>query len=152
MNSWLQTFLLFFLLFNILIFIKGFYESKYKKNAYGKTKSLFFIGAFVWADAVVFGLFWTIVTISIIYLKDLRLFLLIISVFWVVRGLGESIYWFNQQFSTVNRNPIKHHTLYTIFHDDSVWFVDQIIWQCITVLSIVASIYFSWLWLQKLSS
>jgi len=48
---------------------------------------------FVWGDAVIFGLFWTVALIVAWVLKDWYLFLLIVSVFWVVRSLGETIYF-----------------------------------------------------------
>jgi hypothetical protein len=83
------------------------------------------------------------------WLNDWLLFWLIVSVFWAVRSWGETIYWLNQQFSTIERNPPKKHILYPIFHNDSVWFVHQIIWQCVTVISIVVSLYFGRLWLMK---
>ncbi|MFH2118290.1 MAG: hypothetical protein ABII10_00940 [Candidatus Paceibacterota bacterium] len=145
-----QTFLIIFALFNFLVFLKAFHECKTKKNAFGLTPLLTLIGAFVWADAVVFGLFWTIVSLAAWLMNDWLLFLLVVSLFWVVRSAGETIYWFNQQFSTVDRNPPEKHMFYSIFHNDSVWFVHQIIWQCVTVLSAVASLYFGWAWLQAL--
>ncbi len=151
MNSWQQTFILIYALFNLLVFLKGYYESKYKKNAYGLTRPLLFIGAFVWGDAVVFGLFWLLSSIVTLLLKDWYLFLLVVSVFWVVRSLGETIYWFNQQFSPINRNPIKNLSWNSIFHNDSVWFIHQIIWQCVMVTSTIFSIYFAWLWLRNLT-
>lgn len=152
MNPWQQTFILLYALFNLFIFLKGLYESKYKKNAYGLTRPLLFIGVFVWGDAVVFGLFWLLSSVFALLLNDWYLFLLVVSIFWVVRSLGETIYWFNQQFSTIKRNPIKNLPMNSVFHNDSVLFIHQIIWQCVTVSSIILSIYFSWLWLQSLSS
>ncbi len=150
MNFWQQTIVLGYAVSSFLIFLKGFYESKYKKNAYGLTRPLLFFGVFVWGDAVVFGLFWTLSSFIAWMFKDWYLFLLIVSVFWVIRSLGETIYWFNQQFSTINRNPIKNLPWNSIFHNDSVWFIHQIIWQCVTVVSTIFSIYLSWLWLQNL--
>ncbi len=130
--------------------VKGFYESKVKKNAYGKTPLLAPIGAIVWADTAIFGLFWTVVSVVIIILNDWILFWLTFSIFFVVRSFGETIYWLNQQFSKVNRNPIQKFWVTKIFHDDSVWFVYQIYWQCVTVVSLIASLYFGKLWLGNL--
>ena len=143
-----QLFLLAFAIFNLLIFFKGFYESKYKQNAFGLTRPLVFIGVFVWADAVVFSPFWIVTSLVTYLLKDWYLFLLTTSIFWVVRSLGEVIYWLNQQFSTLKRNPIENLPWQSIFHNDSVWFVHQIIWQCVMVISLVLSIYFAKFWLQ----
>lgn len=133
---------------NFLLFLKGFYECKYKKKAYTPTPALFPFGAFVWGDAVVFGLFWVSSALISCLLNDWVLFLLIISLFWVVRSLGETIYWFNQQFSSVNRNSPEKLTGFAIFHNDSIWYIYQIVWQCVTVVSLVFSIYFSALWLR----
>lgn len=150
MNSSQQTLILIFVLLNLLVFFKAFYECKYKKNAFGLTPWLTVIGAFVWGDGVVFGLFWFLVSAVVLVLQDWFLFLLIASVFWVVRSLGETIYWFNQQFSTLDRNPPKKMIGYSIFHNDSIWFVYQIIWQCVMAVSIVLSLYFGWAWLATL--
>lgn len=150
MTFWQSVFTLLFLFLNLIVLIKGFYETKFKRNAYGLIRPLFFIGVFVWGDAVVFCLFWILSSIITLILGSWYLFLLIFSVFWVVRSLGETIYWFNQQFSSVNRNPSKNLPLYSIFKNDSVWFVYQIIWQCVTVLSIISTIYFSDIWLRSL--
>jgi len=143
MSLWQKGLILIFCLVNLLVFFKGFYESKFKRNAYGLTRPLVFLGIFVWGDAVVFGLFWFFSSIITLFLSDWYLFLLIISVFWLVRSLGETIYWFNQQFSTIKRNPPEKLPGYSFFHNDSLWFVYQIVWQVVTVVSIIFSIYFS---------
>jgi len=149
MSLWQKGLILIFCLVNLLVFFKGFYESKFKRNAYGLTRPLVFLGIFVWGDAVVFGLFWFFSSIITLFLSDWYLFLLIISVFWLVRSLGETIYWFNQQFSTIKRNPPEKLPGYSFFHNDSLWFVYQIVWQVVTVVSIIFSIYFSNLWLKN---
>jgi hypothetical protein len=149
MELWQKIVLLVYALINLLVFAKGFYECKVKKNACGLTRPLLFLGIFAWGDAVVFGLFWLFSSVTALLLNDWYLFLLIISVFWVVRSLGETIYWFNQQFSTVNRNPLEKLPWHSIFYNDSVWFIHQIIWQCATVVSIIFSLYFGRLWLQS---
>ncbi|HUV71614.1 MAG TPA: hypothetical protein VMW25_01260, partial [Clostridia bacterium] len=139
MSLWQKGLILIFCLVNLLVFFKGFYESKFKRNAYGLTRPLVFLGIFVWGDAVVFGLFWFFSSIITLFLSDWYLFLLIISVFWLVRSLGETIYWFNQQFSTIKRNPPEKLPGYSFFHNDSLWFVYQIVWQVVTVVSIIFS-------------
>jgi len=136
------------LLLSLFLFCKGVYES-HKNNPYGLTKLFYWMGIFVWADAVVFGLFWFLVSLVILFVfKSWLLFLLIVSVFYLVRSVGETIYWLNQQFSTLNRNP--PHTLrgYKLFKNDAIWFVYQIWWQCITVISIITTIYLAALWIK----
>jgi len=149
MNKWQQIIILVYGAVNLLVFIKGFYESKHKKNAYGLTPHLFFLGIFAWGDAVIFGLFWTVSSFVSFLLHDWFLFLLIISVFWIIRSLGETIYWFNQQFSTKSYSWNKPEKLlfHSVFHNDSIWFVYQIMWQCVTVISVVFSIYIAKLWI-----
>jgi hypothetical protein len=141
--------------FNFLIFIKGLYESKTKKNASGLTYFLVPMGIFVWGDAVVFGLFWFLVSGVVSWLNDWLLFWLVFSLFWVVRSLGETIFYFNQQFSKVNRQPSKDLPGYRLFQNDAlwqndaIWFVYQTFCQVITVISLVASLCFAKLWLQS---
>ncbi len=136
---------------SLLIFIKGFFESAKKKNPFGETPFLSWAGVFVWGDAVIFGLFWFLSSLVCYFLKDWILFLLIISVFWVVRSLGETIYWLNQQFSAINRNPPEKLLGYRFFKNDSIWFVYQIFWQCITVVSIISTIYLASSWMKNIS-
>lgn len=148
MQSWQIVFLCLYGLGNLLLSTKASYESHKKKNAFGQIP-FGIIGMFVWGDAVVFGIFWALVSIVTLLLQDWILFWLIFSLFWVVRSFGETIYWFNQQFSTVKREDPKQKWLYKYFHNDSVWFVYQITQQCITVVSLVASIYFASVWLKQ---
>ena len=149
MEDWQRLFILTYALINLGVFVKGYYECKYRKNAYGLTPNLNLLGIIAWGDAVVFGPFWIASSLVSYLLNDWYLFLLIISVFWVVRSLGETIYWFNQQFSTINRNPPEKLPFHSIFHNDSVWFIHQIIWQCVTVVSIIFTIFLTKLWVSS---
>jgi len=152
MNFYQTLFLLAFAVLNAAFFYKAFLETKHKKNAFGLTRHFFFIGAFVWADVIVFSPFWILACIAALLLKSWTLFLLILSVFWLVRSIGETIYWFNQQFSPINRNPVENLPLRSVFHNDSIWFVHQIFWQCVTVTTIITTIYFSFVWIQQLAA
>lgn len=140
--------------YSLLAGILGVYsyrQCKTKKNSFGDTSLLYAaFGAFVYADMVVFGLFFALVGLLTILLQDFLLFLLIISVFWLIRSLGETIYWFLQQFMPRRGNQPEKFRIHKIFHNDSVWFVLQIYWQCITVLSIIATIYLANLWIQTI--
>jgi len=151
MESWQKIFIFTFGLSNLIIFFKGFYMCKNKRAAYTLTPRLTVLGIFAWGDAVVFGLFWTLVSITVLLLNNFILFCLTFSVFWFVRSLGETIYWFNQQFAqkVYMWNEPKNLKLHWLFHDDSVWYVYQISWQCVSIISIIVSIYFGSLWIQK---
>lgn len=114
---------------------------KNKKNPFGLCNIFNPLGAFVWIDAVVFGLFFLMTSVFCLLSNQWVLFLLIISVFWTIRSLGEVLYWFLEQFATNHRNP--PHTLwpYKWFKGEEVWIVMQIFWQVISVIFIVATIY-----------
>lgn len=135
---------------NVVIFIRGYAYTRYKNNAFGLTPLLNFLGIFVWGDALVVSPFW-IASSLVSYVKgDWYLFCLIFSLFWAVRGLGETFYWIAQQFSDINRNPPNNLPFYSIFKNDSIWFAYQVFWQCVSVLALLGSIYFAHLWLRSL--
>ncbi|HSW89692.1 MAG TPA: hypothetical protein VLH19_02360 [Patescibacteria group bacterium] len=133
---------------NFILFIRGFHETKNKKNAYGLTPWLLPVGMFAWADSISIGIFWTLTSFIALFRDDWILFLLIVSLFWAVRAFGEMTYWFHQQFSSKNLNPIEKIPWHSIFHDDSVWFFVQTIWQCILVTTLITSVYLAHLWLR----
>lgn len=142
-----RLFIIIYMLFAAYGAVRGILESK-KQNAMGETPIFWTLGGFVWADMVVFGVFWVLLGIVALFLNDWILFLLTISLFWLVRSIGEAIYWFLQQFSTIKRNPPERLLFYKLFKNDSVWFVYQIFWQCMTVLFILCSLYIGKLWLS----
>lgn len=148
MLNWQKYLLIALSIFSLVGAIKGFLECKNKKNAYGKTELFSLIGAFVWGDVVIFGIFWFLISLVILFLKNWILFLVILSLFWVIRSLGETIFWFNQQFSNKILYPPEELRFYKIFRNDSVWFIYQIIWQCVTVVSLFFLIYFTTIWLR----
>lgn len=138
MNNWQNLVLVLFLVYSLAGF---FYGLKYKKNPYGLCKRFTLIGAFVWTDAFIFGLFFSLISILCLLLQQWVLFGLIYSVFWLVRSIGEQIYWFHEQFAVSHRN--SPHTLLPskLFKGEEVWIVMQTFWQCVSVVSVVASVY-----------
>lgn len=146
MEDWQRWLVLSFSLYSFLGFLVGLHQCKNKRKAYKDAHPFKLTGGLVWGDLVIFGPFWFLISLIVFYLNDWLLFLLILSVFWVVRSLGETIYWFNQQFSKVIRHPPERDWFFRIFHDDSVWFVNQVIWQCATVIAITLFLYFAKLW------
>jgi hypothetical protein len=147
MALWQQIIIVSFGLLNIGFFIKGYYEITKKKNAFGLTNYLLFLGVFVWGDIFVLGPFWMLVSLVTLLLQDWYLFLLIISVFWVVRSFGEVMYWLNEQFSGKNRNLPHTLRFHKIFQSEAVWFIYQLIWQCMLVMSITATLFLAKAWL-----
>jgi len=148
MNSWQKIVVLVYGAISLFVFIKSFYEVKNKNNSFGLTPILSLLGIFVWGDGLILGIFWMLASVTTYIINSWYLFLLIISVFWVVRGLGETKYWLNQQYSKILRNPPEKLLGYSIFKNDSIWFIYQIIWQCLTVVAIIFSIYFAFKWLK----
>lgn len=149
MNPLQVNFLILSAVLSGVLSLKGIWESSKKENAFGDTIFLGWLGIFVWGDAVVFGPFWFLASLVPLLLRDWSLFLVIVSLFWVVRSLGETQYWFNQQFSNVHRNPPEKMRCYGLFKNDSIWFGYQIFWQCILVASLIFSIYSVSQWLQN---
>jgi len=142
-----QLFLFLILVFNFFIFIKSLVECKKKNNAFGKTKLLFPLGMFVWGDVVVLGSFWVLASFVSLVFSDWLFFWLVYSVFWLVRAVGEVIYWFNQQFSPLKRNPPEKLLFYSVFKNNSIWFAYQLFWQCVTIFSIITTVLLMKLWL-----
>ena len=132
-----------FALYSLSGLYYGLLQSKLKRNVFGLSQFYLPLGAFVWGDAAVFGAFWVLLSLTAYFYQSWTLFLLMHSLFWVVRSVGETIYWFLQQFSTVIRHKPETSRLHHIFHDDSIWFIYHIFWQCITVISILFTIYFA---------
>ncbi|MCR4264185.1 MAG: hypothetical protein NUV98_05720, partial [Candidatus Roizmanbacteria bacterium] len=142
--------IVFYSVFALAGSIRSYRECRKKRNAYGLTPQFYMYGAFVYGDMVVFGVFWFFIGVVTLVLHDWLLFLLAQSLFWVVRSIGETIYWFNEQFSTKNRNHPASLPGFHIFNDDSIWYVYQIIAQLITVISLIATIVLIPLWLRSI--
>ncbi len=140
--NWQSSVLIIIALYSLVCFYKGFRSTYYKKNPYGLTPWFNILGAFVWADAAVFGVFFLGAAIVSLVLNSVLIFLLIFSVFWVIRSVGEQIYWFLEQFAVKHRNEPKTLTLHKYFPGDSIWVYYQIFWQCISVIAIISSVYF----------
>lgn len=147
MEFWQEIIISFFGINGLLFFLKSFHQVKNKKNVYGLTPYLFFLGAFVWGDVTVLGPFWIIASLVSLFLKNWYLFLLIVSLFWTIRSMGETIYWLNEQFAGKNRNPPHTLNFHKFFGGEAVWFIYQLFWQCILVFSILLSMYFAKIWL-----
>lgn len=119
-----------------------------RRNSHGLCIPFNPIGAFVWTDAVVFGIFFLGISIVCILLQDFVLFLLILSVFWTVRSIGEQMYWFLEQFTSYHKNPPQTLWTHKFFKGEQTWIVMQIFWQCISVISIIATVYLFSLWFK----
>lgn len=133
--------------YSLLCFLLGYKNVYIKKNPYGLTPWFNFIGSFVWADAVTFGAFFFLASIISLIFQDFILLLLIYSVFWAVRSVGESFYWFLEQFASPHKNKPETLKGHKFFPGDSIYIHYQIFWQCASVVAIIASVYLFTLWL-----
>ena len=150
MNALEENIIVIFVVLSLIVFIKGLQQSIKKKNPYGATSYFSWLGIFVWGDAIILGPFWFLSSLASYLLKNWFLFLLIISVFWVVRSLGETIYWLNQQFSKTHSHYYEKLTGYRFFKSDAILFIYQVFWQCIFIFSIIFSVYFCKMWLGSI--
>lgn len=149
MQSWQIWVLIIFDMYAWMCFLAGI-RACLQKRAFSIHQFGFIIGSFVWADAVICGLFWGVGSLIFLVRQDWIGFLLLLSLFWVVRSGGEVMYWMNQQFSTLMRNPPKTLHFHRLFYDDSIWFIYQLFWQCVLVISFMGLLILSKLWLSPI--
>ncbi len=133
---------------SMIMFAQGIQHSIVRKNAFGFAFHFTWLGVFVWGDALILGPFWFVASLLPLLTNRPVLFGLITSLFWVIRAAGETLYWFLQQFSTLNRNPPENMPGYALVKNDSVWFLYQLFWQCFMVFAGITSIYFASLWIR----
>jgi hypothetical protein len=151
MLTWQSGILIGLIILNVVLFVVAFRQCFLKNNSYGLTNWLIPIGIFVWGDALIYSPFWIGAAMTCLLLKDWLLFCLTVSVYWAVRGLGETIFWLNHQFSTKHIYPAKDLPFYFLVKNDSIWFIYQITAQCVTVVGIILSIYFGSAWVRSLA-
>lgn len=106
------------------------------------------LGSFVWEDLFVFCIYFTVLTLIAILNSSTKIFLLGFSIFWLVRSVGETIYWFLQQFIVPTHYPhnVSSHlkTMHLIFgniSDQQGMILLQVMFQVITMASIFGIIY-----------
>lgn len=136
----MEQFLILFLIYSCIGLLYSLYQTRVENNYFGLSYILIPLGAFVWTDGVVFGLFWTVASVILLILNQFFISLLVFSLFWTIRSAGEITYWFLEQFASRKRNPPASLLLYRFFPNESVWIVMQILWQCILVISLVTDI------------
>lgn len=143
-----QFILLLIFLYSLLAFLSGF---RNRKNPFGISRRFLPFSAFVFIDSVVFGPFFVIVSLFCLLLNQWILFLLIFSVFWTVRSIGEQVYWFHEQFAVKHRNVPSTLWPHKLFKGEEIWVVMQTFWQCISVIGIILSVYLFYIWFRSLT-
>lgn len=150
LETWQQAIIIIFALYSLGAFVQAVMKiNKKKKNVYGLTPVYYFLGSFVWGDALIFGIFWFISSVVIFFLSDWILFWLFFFLFWTIRSVGETIYWFNHQFTTLEKNILKDMPGYGWIRSDALWFIYQVIAQCISVVSALMTLYLGAIWLKQ---
>ncbi len=142
MQLWQTLALGIILLYSLTSIVLGHINLYKRKNPFGLAPFFNLIGVFVWADAVVFGIFFAIAALAAFILGNILLFLLIYSVFWVIRSIGEQVYWFLEQFAQNHRNSPTSLKMSKFYHGESIYIHYQIFWQCISAVAIISSVYF----------
>jgi hypothetical protein len=131
----------------LLTFVFSYLKSK-KGESFVVTNYLFFLGIFVWGDGLIFGPLWSIAGVFFGLQNDLTGLLVFISVFWLVRSYGEVMYWMQEQFVKNHRNDCKKMIGYSIVKNESIYFLYQIVWQSVMIISIISTIYFVNIWIS----
>ena len=101
-------------------------------------------GAFVWGDLLVFSLLWFVISIILLKLNSQKFFWIALYSFWLIRSLGEAIYWFLAQFNphTVPWPTFFARTgIFSSLTDLEVYVAFQVFWQSLAVLSLIGLIY-----------
>ncbi|MFZ1721929.1 MAG: hypothetical protein WAU07_05495 [Microgenomates group bacterium] len=123
------------LMYAILATATGYQNTIKNRNPYGHAFWFLPLGVFVWGDALVLGIFWAIVAGGLWFWGTWQVLAAIFLLFWLIRSLGEVQYWMLVQFSTLKREPPENHFLFPFIKSDAVWFINQVIWQCVAVLA-----------------
>ncbi len=108
------------------------------------------LGAFVWEDLLVFSAANVIACIFVTFIKDFRYIFIYFLSFWLIRSIGETFYWFLQQFCTSTMYPHDQYdwdrnsilsSLIGDLSNQKYFILNQISWQIVTVLCICGFIF-----------
>lgn len=138
MLVWQQILIIIFLLYSLVGLGFSIWQIYKQNNFFGLCPLLLPFGAFVWIDGVILCAFWIVFLGITLVVSSWKFFFLVYGVFWMVRSLGEIIYWIHEQFAVHHRN--LPHTLglaYKLFPNESVWIVMQLFWQIVLIVSIL---------------
>lgn len=150
MKNKFKFLLLFWIVINALLLIISFV------NVYHSGEQVTFItwaypfGAFVWEDLFIFSFYNIIASVVILFIKDFRYIFVFILSFWLVRAIGETLYWFLQQFNQPAEYPHSQYDwnsggwtklIFGNLSDQKYFIIYQIGWQVVTVFCIVGLIY-----------
>jgi len=88
------------------LFVLAYRRVRHSEEGYGFIHTWGgFMGAFVWEDLMIFSLFFMVAALLTDIFQNIRLGLLLLAAFWMVRSAGEALYFFLQQFHRPDRLP-----------------------------------------------
>lgn len=147
MNSLIQLALSIFIVGQLLLWWRAYYHCQHGRS-FSLTRWLSPLSMFVWGDVLLIAPFWAFAGLVSIVSNDILIFFLIASTFYLVRAIGETIYWFLQQFSETKRDKPKDLVGYSVVKNESIYFLYQLMWQILTVIFLLTTVYLFHLWLK----
>jgi hypothetical protein len=143
---WLRVLFLLVALLCLALFFLAYRHVRHSNETYGFIHFWgIAVGAFVWEDLMIFSLFFMIASSLVAVLRNLRLGLLLLVSFWMVRSAGETLYFFLQQFHRPEHPPhniAEHfaplHWLFGRISAQKCFIIMQIFWQTILVVAIAS--------------
>lgn len=103
-----------------------------------------FFGAFIWGDLLIFALLWFFLYLILARIKNSYYFFLAFYSFWLIRSIGETVYWFTQQFSQIV-NPWPNYYPHILFLSSltakEIWVFHQLIWQSLCTAALIGLIH-----------
>lgn len=142
-----KTILIVIAVISFLLALLALYEISLGKFAeYGPMTMWFGLlyGAFCWGDLFVFSILWTIISLILLRIKNSRYFWIALFSFWLIRSLGETNYWFLQQFHPETipwPQMFERVWIFKNLTDPQFWVFYQIRQQSAAVLSLFGLIY-----------
>ena len=146
----MSSVVLFYLALHLFLFALSFYKVfKSKEKLEFIYAWAFIFGAFVWEDLLVLSFFNIFFAFVVYILGDIKIGIIFLLVFFIVRAFGETIYYFLQQFNSLPPYPHRLHAHFKALRsilgdisDQKCFILGQVLFQCITVLSTVLLILF----------
>lgn len=139
-----------YLILQVILFVLAFYKVfKSKERLEFIYKWAWPFGAFVWEDLLVFSFFNIFFSTVVYILDDIKVGIIFLLVFFVVRSVGETIYYFLQQFNPLPPYPHRLHAHFAALRlllgnisDQKCFILSQVFFQSITVFSATLLILF----------
>ena len=142
--------IIFWIVLNLLLLILSFCKVRNSGEEVTFITWAYPLGAFIWEDLLVFSFYNILASVIILILKDLRYILVFPLFFWLIRSLGETLYWFLLQFNQPAIYPHSEYDwdkggwvkyLFGDLSDQKYFIIYQIGWQVVSVMCLVGLTY-----------